>query len=62
MTTSIIWNIARLGYQLYTSRVLTYSKIYGSLGAIPLLLLWIYIAWIVVLGGAAFTAALQKSE
>jgi membrane protein len=60
--TSIIWNIARLGYQLYTSRVLTYNKIYGSLGAIPLLLLWIYIAWIVVLAGAAFTAALQKKE
>lgn len=60
--TSAIWNCARIGYNLYTHKILTYSKIYGSLAAVPLLLLWIYIAWIVVLGGAALTAALQKKE
>lgn len=60
--TSLFWNLARIGYTLYTKKVLTYHKIYGSLGAVPILLLWIYIAWIVVLAGAALTAALQKNE
>lgn len=56
---SILWNLARIAYSLYTQRVITYSKIYGSLGAVPILLLWIYIVWVVVLGGAALSAALQ---
>jgi len=55
-----LFQAAQTGFRLYTARVLTYSKIYGSLGAVPLLLLWIYIVWLVVLGGAALTAALQR--
>lgn len=51
---------ARLGYGLYTANVLTYHKIYGSLGAIPILLLWIYIMWVVILAGAALSAAIQR--
>ncbi|MBC7691375.1 MAG: YihY family inner membrane protein [Methylotenera sp.] len=58
--TSLLWNLARMGYFLYTKRMMTYDKIYGSLGAIPILLLWIYIAWLVILTGAAFSAALQR--
>lgn len=55
-----VFSIAQRGFKLYTSHLMTYSKIYGSLGAVPILLLWIYIVWFIVLGGAAFTAALQK--
>ena len=59
--TAMVWNLARAGYSFYTSHVLTYSKIYGSLGAIPILLLWIYILWTIVLSGVALTVALQKN-
>lgn len=58
--TAIFWNFARFGYSLYTQNVVSYHAVYGSLGAIPILLLWIYISWVVILGGAALTAALQK--
>lgn len=58
--TSIFWNLARVGYALYTSHVVTYNVVYGSLGAIPIFLLWVYIIWLVVLGGASLTAALQN--
>jgi membrane protein len=58
--TSTFFNLARLGYSLYTKNVVTYNAVYGSLGAVPILLLWIYIVWVIVLGGAALTAALQK--
>jgi membrane protein len=56
---ALLWNIARWGFVLYTQKVITYSKIYGSLGAIPIFLLWIYIAWLTILSGAALSAALQ---
>lgn len=58
--TAALWNLARFGYVQYTQHVVTYNKIYGSLGAVPILLIWIYIVWVIVLGGAALTAALQK--
>ncbi len=55
-----IWSFARLAYSLYTQNVVNYSKIYGSLGAIPILLLWIYILWLMILTGAAVTASIQR--
>ena len=56
----MVWNLARIAYAAYTRHALSYSKIYGSLSALPLLLLWIYIIWIIILTGAAFTAAIQR--
>lgn len=58
--TALLWHSARWGYSVYTSQVVTYHKIYGSLGAIPIILLWIYIVWVIVLAGAAFSATLQN--
>jgi len=58
--TTITWYLAKAGYSLYTHKVVTYHKLYGSLGAIPIMLFWIYIIWLVILAGAAFSAALQK--
>lgn len=45
------WANNKLG-ALYNTRVLTYSKIYGSLGAIPLFLAGMYLSWTILLLGA----------
>jgi membrane protein len=37
---------------LYFSRVVGYSAVYGSLGALPVLMLGIYVSWMIVLLGA----------
>lgn len=44
-----------VGYQVFA-----YNKIYGSLAALPLILLWILAIWNVILAGVAITASLQK--
>jgi membrane protein len=59
---AIAFNIARLTYATYIAKAVSYNKIYGSLSAVPILLLWIYIVWLVILSGAALTAALQKNN
>jgi len=58
--TSLSWLIAKGIYSVYVKYVVSYDKIYGSLGAVPILLVWIYVAWLVVLAGAALSAALQR--
>jgi membrane protein len=60
IVTAILWHLARLSYVWYNKHVVTYNVVYGSLGAVPILLVWIYIAWLIILSGAALTAALQK--
>jgi membrane protein len=62
LTTATCFSVARVVYQIYTSHFLSYNRIYGSLSAVPILLLWIYIVWLIVLGGAALGAALQRSR
>ncbi len=45
-----------LGY--YWSLVPTYSVLYGAFATAPILLVWIYVAWALVLSGAVVTASL----
>ena len=45
---------------LYMTRVPTYSVIYGAFATFPILLIWIYVVWVVVLLGAVITAYLPS--
>ncbi|MCF8167284.1 MAG: YihY family inner membrane protein [Rhodoferax sp.] len=40
----------------YLAKVPTYSVVYGAFATVPILLVWIYVAWVIVLLGAALTA------
>jgi membrane protein len=43
---------------LYIGMVPTYSVVYGTFATLPILLVWIYVAWTIVLLGAVIAAAL----
>lgn len=45
---------------LYVSRVVTYSKIYGSLGLVPVFMVGLYLAWTILLLGAQVAYAWQN--
>jgi membrane protein len=57
-----LFELAKVGYAFYTKRVVTYSAFYGSFAAIPLFLLWVYIAWYITLLGAVWVRTLQLRE
>ena len=55
-----LWELAKHGYVLYNTHVVSTYKIYGALGAVPMFLLWIYLSWTIILFGAEFAFAYQN--
>jgi uncharacterized BrkB/YihY/UPF0761 family membrane protein/DNA-binding IscR family transcriptional regulator len=47
---------------IYLSKVVSYSKIYGSLGAVPIFLLGLYFSWLIILLGAQVAYAYQNKQ
>ncbi len=45
---------------LYLAAVPTYSMVYGAFAALPILLVWIYVSWLIVLMGAVIAAYLPS--
>ncbi|MBE7940926.1 MULTISPECIES: YihY family inner membrane protein [Ramlibacter] len=54
------FEVARRVLAFYLSKVPTYSAVYGAFATLPILLLWIYIAWLIVLFGAVVAAYLPS--
>jgi membrane protein len=44
----------------YLAQVPTYSVVYGTFATVPILLVWIYVAWVIVLLGAVVAAYLPS--
>jgi membrane protein len=52
--------IAKKILSFYLGKVPTYSLVYGAFATLPILLVWIYVAWIIVLLGAVIAAYLPS--
>ena len=52
--------VAKKALAVYLSKVPTYSMIYGAFATLPILLIWIYVAWVIVLLGAVIAAYLPS--
>ncbi len=57
---AIGFEIAKALLTWYLRTVPTYSAVYGTFATVPILLLWIYIAWVIVLFGAVVAAYLPS--
>jgi membrane protein len=54
-----MWLIFSAGFSYYVSGFANYDKIYGSLGAVIVLLFWLYLSFYVFLLGAEINAELE---
>lgn len=54
-----LWETGKWGFTLYVVSAVGYSSLYGSLGLIPLFLLWLYLTWLIVLFGLQVSYTLQ---
>ncbi len=52
--------LAKRALTYYLSAVPTYSLVYGAFATLPILLVWIYVSWVIVLMGAVIAAYLPS--
>lgn len=60
VTAIVLWIILSLGFRLYLAYFDSYSKTYGSVGAIIVLLLWLYLTAMVILIGGIVNSVVEK--
>lgn len=59
---ALLFELAKAGFALFIRLSPSYSVIYGAFAAVPLFLLWVYISWIIFLGGAVLVHSLVIFE
>jgi membrane protein len=58
----VAWELAKALYTLAVSRFFRYHAIYGSVAAVPIFLLWLYVSWTLVLFGARLSFVVQHAR
>ncbi|HEU4631724.1 MAG TPA: YihY/virulence factor BrkB family protein [Gemmatimonadaceae bacterium] len=57
---SVLWVVAALGFRLYVANYADYNKTYGTIGAVIVLLTWMYLSMVVLLAGGELSSELHK--
>ena len=60
--TANLLEISKYFFRIYIDYFSAYHTIYGAIASIPILFVWIYITWFLVLLGAEFTAILGRFD
>lgn len=58
----ILWVLATRGFTLYLANFASYNRVYGSIGAVVVLLMWLYVSAYAVLLGAAVDAERNRNR
>ena len=58
----VVWVVASVGFGFYVANFGSYNKTYGSLGAVVIFLVWLWITNLAILLGAQFDAELERSR
>lgn len=57
----IAWGTASYGLRVYVAKASNYNAVYGSIGAVVVLMLWLYLSALVILLGAEIDAEIEAA-
>lgn len=58
----LLWSVASVGFSIFLANFGNYNEVYGSIGAVIALLMWLYISAYAVLIGATLNHVIEKSN
>jgi membrane protein len=58
----LAWELAKWGYALFVAKSVRYHAVYGSVAAVPIFLLWLYLSWAILLFGARLAFVFQYAS
>jgi membrane protein len=56
-----LWLLVSFGFKIYVQNVGNYSAVYGAIGAVIVLMLWLYLSGFALLVGAELNAEIDKA-
>lgn len=60
VTGGTLWQFAQVGYVHFQVGVGRYNAIYGTMAAVPIFMVWLYLSWVIVLFGLGVCYAKQN--
>jgi membrane protein len=58
--TTVIWMLIKSFFDYYIINLTSYQAVYGVLAALPIFLFWIFVNWLIILGGIVMVSVLDK--
>jgi membrane protein len=62
LTATTFWLVVTLGFSWYVRNIADYNLLYGSVGAVIVLIFWMYLLAVIALFGCAFNAQLERTR
>ncbi len=60
--TTVIWVSAKSLFDVYIYNLTSVQAIYGVMAALPIFLMWVYLNWVIILGGIVLVSVLENPD